>query len=183
MLAKLFLSPGNLLVMDEPTNDLDVETLELLEEQLAGYAGTLLLVSHDRTFLDNVVTSTFVLEGDGAVGMYPGGYADWLLQRPKPAPVEAVPPAARQEARPSAMARNPNRLSYKDQRDRQELPTLIEKLEQEIAALHATLGDIALYQREPSAIDAARARLPLAEADLEAAFTRWADIEERAGNS
>jgi len=180
LLAKLFLNPGNLLVMDEPTNDLDIETLELLEEQLAGYAGTLLLVSHDRTFLDNVVTSTFVLEGDGNVGMYPGGYADWLVQRPKPAAEETPQPAKSQEPRPTASTRNPNRLSYKDQRDRQELPLVIERLEQEIAALHAKLCDTALYQKDPSAIDAAKTRLPQAEAELETAFTRWADIEERA---
>ena len=180
LLAKLFLNPGNLLVMDEPTNDLDIETLELLEEQLAGYAGTLLLVSHDRTFLDNVVTSTFVLEGGGSVGLYPGGYADWLAQRPKPVAEEAPQPAKQQEPRPSASTRNPNRLSYKDQRDRQELPLLIERLEQEIAALHAKLCDTTLYQRDPSAIEASKTRLPQAEAELEAAFTRWADIEERA---
>ncbi len=81
--GQLFLQPGNLLVMDEPTNDLDIETLELLEEQLLNYAGTLPLVSHDRTFLDNVVTSTFVLEGDGRVALYPGGYADWLCNAPR----------------------------------------------------------------------------------------------------
>ena len=179
LLAKLFLNPGNLLVMDEPTNDLDIETLELLEEQLLGYAGTLLLVSHDRTFLDNVVTSTFALEGDGTVGMYPGGYADWLSQRPKPAAEETPQQAKPQEARPSASARNPSRLSYKDQRDRQELPVLIERLEQEIAELHAKLCDVALYQKDPSAIESAKTRLPVAEAELEAAFTRWADIEER----
>lgn len=82
MLAKLFLKPANLLIMDEPTNDLDIETLELLEEQLLAYKGTLLMVSHDREFLDNVVTSTFVLEGDGSVGCYPGGYEDYLRQKP-----------------------------------------------------------------------------------------------------
>jgi len=178
LLAKLFLKPGNLLVMDEPTNDLDIETLELLEEQLAGYTGTLLLVSHDRTFLDNAVTATFVLEGNGTVGMYPGGYADWLAQRPQPAPEETPLPAKHQE--PPAPARNPNRLSYKDHRDRQELPRLIERLEQELASLHAKLSDATLYQQDPSAIAVAKARLPSAEAELETAFTRWADIEERA---
>jgi len=180
LLAKLFLNPGNLLVMDEPTNDLDIETLELLEEQLAGYTGTLLLVSHDRTFLDNVVTSTFVLEGDGSVGMYPGGYADWLAQRRKPAAEEAPQPVKPQDPRPSASTRNPNRLSYKDQRDRQELPHLIERLEREIVALHAELCDPAFYQRDPSAIEVVKIRLPQAEAELETAFTRWTDIEERA---
>jgi len=178
LLAKLFLQPGNLLVMDEPTNDLDVETLELLEEQLLSYSGTLLLVSHDRTFLDNVVTSTFVLEGEGRVGLYPGGYADWLQQRPRPEAeaskkAEAAP-------RPAPASRKPDRLSHKEQRERQELPALIEKLEGEVAALHATLCDVALYQKSPAAVDAAKARLPQAEAELEGAFARWADIEERA---
>ncbi len=177
LLAKLFLQPGNLLVMDEPTNDLDVETLELLEEQLLNYAGTLLLVSHDRTFLDNVVTSTFVLEGEGRVGLYPGGYADWLQQRPKPEP-EQVKKAPSPE--PKAAAPRKDRLSFKEQRERQELPGQIEALESEIEALHATLCDVSLYQTDPSAIDAAKVRLPLAEAELEETFTRWADIEERA---
>jgi len=177
LLAKLFLQPGNLLVMDEPTNDLDIETLELLEEQLLGYAGTLLLVSHDRAFLDNVVTSTFVLEGDGRVGLYPGGYADWLEQRPDTEPDAGKKPAGT-AARPAARAQT--RLSFKEKRDREELPARIEALEGEVSALHATLGDAALYTNDPAAIAAAQARLPRAEAELEAAFERWAEIEARA---
>ena len=177
LLAKLFLQPGNLLVMDEPTNDLDIETLELLEEQLLGYAGTLLLVSHDRAFLDNVVTSTFVLEGEGRVGLYPGGYADWLQQRPAAEPDAGKKPAGT-AARPAARAQT--RLSFKEKRDREELPARIEALEGEVSALHATLGDAALYQTDPAAIAAAQARLPQAEAELEAAFERWAEIEARA---
>jgi len=177
LLAKLFLQPGNLLVMDEPTNDLDVETLELLEEQILGYTGTLLLVSHDRTFLDNVVTGTFVLEGTGAVGIYPGGYADWLRQRPAPEPPAAAVKAS--QPRPSS-SRNPDRLGYKEQRERQELPGVIERLENEVAALQATLCDVSLYQRAPEKVDAAKTRLPQAEAELETAFSHWADLEERA---
>jgi ATP-binding cassette subfamily F protein uup len=179
LLAKLFLQPGNLLVMDEPTNDLDVETLELLEEQLLNYSGTLLLVSHDRTFLDNVVTSTFVLEGDGRVGCYPGGYADWLRQRSKPPEPGAPEKTAEPAPKPSA-PRSQTRLSFKEQRERKELPGRIEALENEVAALHATLGDVSLYQRDPAAVAAAQTRLPLAEAELETAFERWADIEGRA---
>lgn len=177
LLAKLFLNPGNLLVMDEPTNDLDIETLELLEEQLLNYTGTLLLVSHDRTFLDNVVTSTFVLEGDGRVGLYPGGYADWLVQRPKTAAEERAskPVAAR-----TAATKSTQRLSYKDQRDRQELPGRIEKLEAEIADLHAALCDVARMQKNPAARETVQTRLTAAEAELEAAFTRWAEVEARA---
>ena len=111
LLAKLFLQPGNLLVMDEPTNDLDIETLELLEEQLLNYAGTLLLVSHDRTFLDNVVTSTFVLEGDGRVALYPGGYADWLLQRPAPEPDDTAKNRLKPRRGPRAYRRD---LSFRE---------------------------------------------------------------------
>ena len=165
--------------MDEPTNDLDIETLELLEEQLLNYSGTLLLVSHDRMFLDNVITSTFVLEGDGRVGLYPGGYADWLQQRPK-AEAEAPKRADPAAARPTSQQRKPDRLSHKELSERQELPGLIEKLEAEIAALHAALCDVAVYQRSPATAEAAKQRLPQTEAELEAAFTRWADIEERA---
>ena len=181
LIAKLFLQPGNLLVMDEPTNDLDVETLELLEEQLLNYTGTLLLVSHDRTFLDNVVTSTFVLDGSGNVGLYPGGYADWLRQRPEPASLLPQATVVRPPSfRTTASQRKADRLNHKEQRDRQELPGVIEKLEGEIAALHATLCDVALYQKSPASVEAAKARLPLAEAELETAFTRWSEIEERA---
>ncbi len=181
LLAKLFLQPGNLLVMDEPTNDLDVETLELLEEQLLNYTGTLLLVSHDRTFLDNVVTSTFVLDGSGNVGLYPGGYADWLRQRPATATPRPQASVVRSPSfRTTASQRKADRLNHKELRDRQELPGLIEKLEGEIAALHATLCDVTLYQKSPATVDAAKARLPQAEADLETAFARWAEIEERA---
>ena len=179
LLAKLFLQPGNLLVMDEPTNDLDVETLELLEEQILGYAGTLLLVSHDRTFLDNVVTSTFVLEGDGQIGLYPGGYEDWLRQRSASARAVGGTPSST-APRSSSLQRNSGRLSYKEQRERQELPTRIERLETEIAALHATLCDVALYQKSPFAVEEAKTRLPFAETELETAFVRWADIEDRA---
>ncbi len=178
LLAKLFLQPGNLLVMDEPTNDLDVETLELLEEQLLAYSGTLLLVSHDRTFLDQVVTSTFVLEGEGRVALYPGGYADWLRQRPVAAPAGAEAPVTPRPV--AAPRRNPSRLSFKEQRDRQELPERIERLEQEIAALHATLCDTSLYLKSPALAEAAKQRLPQAEAALEEAFGRWAELEERA---
>jgi ATP-binding cassette subfamily F protein uup len=176
LLAKLFLQPGNLLVMDEPTNDLDVETLELLEEQLLGYPGTLLLVSHDRTFLDNVVTSTFVLDGDGRVGLYPGGYetgcasGPQLRRRRRPVPHPRA--ASRTEKdRPARLQRTARTAG---------LPGRIEALENEIASLQTTMCDTSLYQKAPEQIEAARTRLPLAEAELEAAFNRWAELEERA---
>ena len=176
MLAKLFLKPANLLVMDEPTNDLDVETLELLEEQLLAYKGTLLLVSHDREFLDNVVTSTFVLEGDGEVRCYPGGYEDYLRQRPQPA--EAEPPKPTAEAKPVAAVR---KLSYREQRELESLPDRIDALEKETAALREMLADGSVYRRDPAGAQQASERLPAAEAELEAAVERWAELEERNG--
>ncbi len=154
LLAKLFAQPSNLLVMDEPTNDLDVETLELLEKLLDEYPGTLLLVSHDRDFLDNVVTSTLVMEGDGHVGEYIGGYEDWLRQRAqsgsalptgtttlqRTAPAEAAP--AQVAAVPAPTPAAPKRkLSYKDQRELDQLPALIDTLETRIAALGPAAGD------------------------------------------
>lgn len=182
LLAKLFMQPGNLLVMDEPTNDLDVETLELLEEQLIGYDGTLLLVSHDRDFLDNVVTGTFVLEGNGAVGMYPGGYADWLLQRAAGPAAASDGAEGRAQAEQKARAKKRDvRLSYNEKRERQELPERIHRLEQEIEALQTSLCDAALYQKDPAAAGTARARLAAAGQELESAFERWVQIEERFG--
>jgi ATP-binding cassette subfamily F protein uup len=178
-LARLFAKASNLLVMDEPTNDLDVETLELLEERLLEYTGTVLLVSHDREFLDRVVTSTLVLEGEGRVGEYVGGYTDWLRQRTAP---KAAAPASRDEApRPSAAqaAAKPRRrkLGYKDQRELAALPDRIEALEQEIAALQAQLADPALYREGPEAAQELRVALASSEAALEQAFERWEALE------
>ena len=179
MLARLFLKPANLLVMDEPTNDLDIETLELLEEQLLAYKGTLLLVSHDREFLDNVVTSTFVLEGDGEVRCYPGGYADYVAQRgrreEKPAEVEKPQAAAKVQA-----AAQPKKLSYKEQRELDALPEKIDALEKELEAIRQSLSDGAIYRNDPVKAQSLTERLPAAEAELEAAVDRWAELEERA---
>ena len=173
MLAKLFLKPANLLVMDEPTNDLDIETLELLEEQLLSYTGTLLLVSHDREFLDNVVTSTFVLEGDGEVRCYPGGYEDYQRQRPK----EEKRPTAPQS--PNVQTSNSptpppasKKLSYKEQRELNELPGKIEALEARIAEITAM---------DPVTQYAEYAKVPDLQAELDAAVERWAELEERNG--
>ena len=178
LLAKLFAQPSNLLVMDEPTNDLDVETLELLEELLGEYKGTLLLVSHDREFIDNVVTSTLVLEGQGRLADYVGGYSDWLRQRsvatpsaanaasPAPQPVAAVPTAPAKRKR-----------SYKDARDLEQLPGRIEALESRIAALTAAMHAPAFYQREIAAINADNATLAQAQSELDAAYARWEALE------
>ncbi|MFZ5635401.1 MAG: ATP-binding cassette domain-containing protein [Pseudomonadota bacterium] len=182
LLAKLFAQPSNLLVMDEPTNDLDVETLELLEELLSEYDGTLLLVSHDRDFLDSVVTSTLAMEGDGRVGEYVGGYSDWLRQRP--APVEAAKPAPAKPAdasvaTPPAATATPTkrRLSYKDQRELESLPQKIEDLETKIAALTDAMHDPAFFQRDHAAVAAHNAELAAAQGDLERAYARWEALE------
>ena len=182
LLARLFAKPSNLLVMDEPTNDLDAETLDLLEEMVAEYAGTLLLVSHDRAFLDNVVTSTLVFEGGGRVNEYVGGYSDWLRQRraiavaaKTPSPRPAPPPA-----RGSAAAKT-RKLSYKDQRELAAMPATIQLLEAEQAELAAAIGDPELFRREPAAANAAVQRLQSVQHQLEAAFARW-EVLESAGS-
>ncbi|MFN3703856.1 ATP-binding cassette domain-containing protein [Thermomonas sp.] len=184
LLARLFAQPSNLLVMDEPTNDLDVETLELLEELLLDYPGTLLLVSHDRDFLDNVVTSTLVLEGDGRLGDYVGGYSDWLRQRPAPAPAAppaaaAPKPSATPSAPPPAPAEAPARkkLSYKDQRELEQLPGRIEQLETEIAARTAAMQDPAFYRQDGAAQQQANAALARLQAELDAAYARWEALD------
>ena len=185
LLAKLFAQPSNLLVMDEPTNDLDVETLELLEELLADYAGTLLLVSHDRDFIDKVVTSTLVMEGRGHVGEYVGGYTDWIRQRPKHfARTSGQFDAARAANAPtSAVASAPvvnaekRKLGFKDQKELAELPLRIETLETRIAALTTAMNDPAFFKRDASAINTHNADIARAQAELEAAYARWESLE------
>ena len=182
LLARLFAQPSNLLVMDEPTNDLDVETLELLEELLLDYKGTLLLVSHDRDFLDNVVTSTLVLEGDGKLGEYVGGYSDWLRQRPAPSlPAEKTaaapapaPPAAAQPAPPAPARR---KLSYKEQRELDALPARIEQLETEVAARTDAMQDPAFYTQDAAVQQRANAELATLQAELDAAYARWEALD------
>ena len=174
MLAKLFLKPSNLLIMDEPTNDLDIETLELLEEQLMAYKGTLLLVSHDREFFDNVVTSTFVLEGDGTVDCYPGGYEDYLRQR---RPREVAPKTAPEKKAGKVVASR--KLSYNEQRELASLPAKIEGLEGEIAEAESFLADGSSYLADPQKFKSLSERLPQARSELEAAVERWAELEER----
>jgi ATP-binding cassette subfamily F protein uup len=178
LLAKLFAQSSNLLVMDEPTNDLDVETLELLEELLADYQGTLLLVSHDRDFLDNVVTSTLVMEGDGRVGDYVGGYSDWLRQRPEAAPQAATRAAmAAPIAQVAAAAPAKRKLSYKDARELEQLPSRIEALEARLAELTAAMNDPAFYQRGSAGMAEHNATLATAQAELDAAYARWAELD------
>jgi ATP-binding cassette subfamily F protein uup len=191
LLARLFTRPANVLVLDEPTNDLDLESLELLEAQLAEFAGTLLLVSHDREFLDNAVTSTLVFEGDGRVQEYVGGYQDWLRQRavsfspemgtlsisrrvPKKESVtiSTVPdgpgdPAGRQK------------LSYNEQREFAALPGRIEALEAEVRGLNEAIAGPEFYKEGAETIARSLARVEEAQRELDEAYARWIDLEPR----
>jgi ATP-binding cassette subfamily F protein uup len=182
LLAKIFTQAANMMVLDEPTNDLDVETLELLEELLADYEGTLLVVSHDRTFLDNVVTSTLVFEGDGRIGEYAGGYEDWArYQRPlaAPRPEGAKPAAAVKTRAPIAAPRagKPRKISHREQRELAALPAKIEVLEAEQAALHQIMGDAEFYRQSSDKITAAITRLESLKRDLEDCYERWQVLE------
>jgi ATP-binding cassette subfamily F protein uup len=178
LLARLFAQPANLLILDEPTNDLDVETLELLEELLMDYQGTLLLVSHDRAFLDNVVTSTLVFEGEGRIGEYIGGYSDWLRQRKGGKSAAAARPAKRtMPVRTEQPAGKPRKLSYKDQRELDSLPARIETLEAEQAALQARVSDPGFYQQPGDDIAATLARLELLDDELRSSYVRWEELE------
>jgi len=179
-LARLFSKPSNVLVMDEPTNDLDIETLELLEELLLEYPGTLLLVSHDRAILNNVVTSTIVLEGDGLINEYPGGYDDWLAQRPpasKPEPVKIkVKKPTVKKVKPIV----PRKLSHKEQQELDGLPLKIEQLEEEQKMLYSLLADFSFYQRAPAEISKAKARSAFLSEELRKAYERWDYLAELA---
>jgi ATP-binding cassette subfamily F protein uup len=187
LLAKIFTRSANMIVLDEPTNDLDVDTLELLEDLLADYDGTLLLVSHDRTFLDNVVTSTLVFEGDGKFGEYAGGYEDWeRYQRPIPAaPVEPQktgkePPKTIVKENPS---NKPRKLTFKEQRERESLPERIEALEAEQAQLHKLMGEADFYRQSSDQIAATMERLETVKGDLEACYERWQTLESVAAGT
>lgn len=181
LLARLFTRPANFVVMDEPTNDLDAETLDLLEDLLVEFEGTLLLVSHDREFLDNVVTSSLVFEGEGRVVDYVGGYSDW--QRSRRAPSSGAPPALVASGRPAKAQTAPSSasakrvLSAKEKRELAALPEEIEALEKEQTQLAQKLGDPEFYRREPERFAAARARLEELEREHALAFARWEELE------
>ncbi|MDO8489167.1 MAG: ATP-binding cassette domain-containing protein [Candidatus Omnitrophota bacterium] len=176
-LARLFSKPSNVLVMDEPTNDLDIETLELLEELLLEYPGTLLLVSHDRVFLNNVVTSTMVLEGDGLINEYAGGYDDWLSQR-KSAPQLAVKAKPKKEIIRPKKPVVPRKLTSKEQRELDGLALVIEKIENEQKQIYAHLSDFKFYEKDPAQIAETKARLEFLSNELEKAYARWEYLEE-----
>jgi ABC transport system ATP-binding/permease protein len=190
LLARLFTRPANVLVMDEPTNDLDLETLELLEAQLVEWPGTLLLVSHDRAFLDNVVTSTFVFEGHGRVEEYVGGYEDWLRQTSAATPAEA-PVARREPVRAARTERGatasgledaalPRKLSFREQRELEQLPARIEALEAEQRQLEATLAHPEFYKEPPGTITATLAKLETLQRLLGDTYARWDELDSRA---
>jgi ATP-binding cassette subfamily F protein uup len=190
LLARLFARPANVVVLDEPTNDLDIETIELLEERLQDYPGTVLLVSHDRAFLNGVATQIYAFDADGVVREYPGGFDDWLRQRP-----DSVPPAvdAREEAhkgkpapvtapadpRPAGQPRTRTRLSYQEARELDALPGLIEALEREQAQLNAALADADLFVRDPGRGRATGERLTALETELTQAYARWDALESK----
>ena len=187
LLARHFLNPGNLLAMDEPTNDLDIETLDLLEEQLSLFDGTVLLVSHDRAFLDNVVTSTLVFEGEGSIHVYPGGFSDWRASH------DAQRQAARAVVSDTGKvsdtkanqvsdtrqipADKPRRLSYNEKRELEQLPGRIEELEAEEAELNALLSDPEVYRKPATDIAAWQTRLDAIPPELERLMARWVELE------
>lgn len=186
LLARALAKPSNLLILDEPTNDLDMETLDLLQEIVSDYDGTVLLVSHDRDFLDRIVTSVIALEGDGKAQEYPGGYSDYLRQRKEsaraPSATRTSSPAAPKQERAKAQTK----LSYKDQRALEDLQSRMPALEKEIAALEASLADPDLYARDPEKFHKTTERHDALKAELEKAEELWLELEmkrdELAGN-
>jgi len=179
LLARLFATPSNLLVMDEPTNDLDAETLELLEERLAEYPGTLLLVSHDREFLDNVITSCLVMEGRGRIGDYVGGYSDWLRQRSRPVDAHTIRPEAirNSASKPSPSAASPRKLSYKLARELERLPAKVEALEQRLSELADTMNDPAFYRQDSDKVAQTTSEAQRLQSELDSAYARWEELE------
>ncbi|MBE0472360.1 MAG: ATP-binding cassette domain-containing protein [Methyloprofundus sp.] len=179
LLAKLFTKPANLIIMDEPTNDLDMETLELLEERLVDYEGTLLIVSHDRAFLDNVVTSVIVFEGQGVVNEYVGGYSDWLAYSKEQARL-VEKPAKKKTPQPTsnlAVAAKKKKLSFKEQKELAELPLQIDKLEAQQVKVNEKISDAKFYQQAQDAINIVLAELTQVEQDLAHAYKRWDELE------
>ena len=190
LLAKLFSKPANLLVLDEPTNDLDVETLELLEEVLLTFNGTVLMVSHDRAFLDNVVTSTLVFEGEGKVREYVGGYQDWLRQGGSPRLLGVSESKSGKAALESAVVAAPvveaavveapaskKKLSYKLQRELEAIPAQIDSLETQLAKLHEEVAAPSFYQNSAEHTAAALARLDTLQLELDTLLERWAELD------
>ena len=206
LLARLFARPANVLVLDEPTNDLDIETLELLEALLQDYRGTIFLVSHDRAFLDNVVTQVIAFEGDGVLREYVGGYSDWAAyqargddaERDAEAPAKtarsrdqraqknesaASKRSAPDSTRADESAARPTRLTFTEERELAALPARIETLEARVASIRDRLGDASLYRDRPEEARALRGDLAEAEVGLADAFARWETLEQRKGTA
>jgi len=183
LLARLFTKPANLIVMDEPTNDLDLETLEILEEKLVEYQGTLLLVSHDREFLDNVVTSVLVFEGEGRVGEYIGGYADWfaLTEQNKKAEAEALKVVESAVKKEKPKTSTVKKLSYKEQRELEQLPERIEQLETLQAELTEQIGSSDFYKQSQDKVTEVLDRMKATEDELAAAYARWDELDALQG--
>jgi ATP-binding cassette subfamily F protein uup len=179
LLARLLARPINVLVLDEPTNDLDIETLELLEEWLTTWPGTLLLVSHDRAFIDHVVTSTLVFEGEGRVVEYPGGYEDWLRQRPRTESAPARAAAGTRALKRDDVQSRPRKLSYKEQQEFEQLPTRIAALESEQEQLHAVVAGPMFYTQPAAEIAKTLARLEALDALLLESYARWDAFDSR----
>lgn len=180
LLARLFAIPSNVLVLDEPTNDLDIETLDLLEELLMEYPGTVLLVSHDRAFINNVATSTLAFEGEGRVNEYVGGYDDWLRQRRNRSKASAAPagPAEKKAASPPPVQKErPRKLSFKEQKELDSLPGKIEELDAEQQKLIAVMADPAFYRESGGKVAETKARLEAVEKELAEAYKRWEELE------
>jgi ATP-binding cassette subfamily F protein uup len=180
LLAREFARPSNLLVLDEPTNDLDLETLDLLQEVIADYEGTVLIVSHDRDFLDRTVTVTLGLDGSGKVDIVVGGYEDWEKQRTQATQSRMRPAAPKADAVAAGAPKAKTKLSYKDQRDLDLLPAEIEKLEAAIARDEAALADPDLYAKNPARFDSLMKAIEAARAKKEAAELRWLELAEMA---
>ena len=189
LLAKLFSKSANFLVMDEPTNDLDIETLELLEELLMQFEGTILLVSHDRHFMDNVVSSTIVVKGNGSIEEYVGGYSDWIRQggswpkndegaNKKVVSQEDQTGAAVESQKGVELPKKSKKLSYKLQRELDQLPKQIEEMEEQLDALRGETAESDFYQRDHKLVAGVLEKLSAMETDLEQAYQRWTELEE-----
>jgi ATP-binding cassette subfamily F protein uup len=184
LLARLFTRPANLLVLDEPTNDLDIDTLELLEAHLIEWPGTLLLVSHDRAFIDNVVTSTLVFEGNGHVQEYVGGYDDWLRQRPLQSINESeaganLPLSKGPDVQHGPATARSKKPSYREQQELEQLPGRIEELEAEQERLNLAAADPSFYKEPGESIRQTLARLEAVQNELLEAYTRWDELDSR----
>jgi ATP-binding cassette subfamily F protein uup len=180
LLAKLMAQPSNLLILDEPTNDLDVETLDLLQDILGEYDGTVLLVSHDRDFIDRIATATVALEGQGRATVYPGGWSDYAAQRGQPEPEPVATKPTGKPATAKAEAPRPSGLSFTERKRLDDLPAQIDRLEAEIAKLSTLLAEPDLFTRDPVKFRKATEAMAERQTALAAAEADWLDLAERA---